>query len=638
MKNSTKQLCPGAAVACFLALTLAALAQEKTPPPSPPAAPETSTAATPAAAAPTAEPAPAPAPPAPAAAATPAPTEEKTDPALRRIDEPTPGPQPTAPKNQRRPGRNRGIEGLHINHDNDNAVVSVAHDSFLGQGEKADAVVSILGSSTSEGEVGDSVVSVLGNSRATGTVGNAVVAVLGNTYVNGKVGDAVVAVLGDVELGPEAEVGGDVVSVGGTVKRDPKTIIHGSVQNVAVGGVGFAHADGLRTWFRECLMLGRPLALARGIGFAWTIAILVFALYALLALLFRDGVEKCVTTLETRPGSSILTAVLSILLIPVVLVLLCVTIVGIAAVPFVALGLLIAGLFGKTVMLAWVGRRFTKFFGEGPLNHPAVAVVIGGVIVLALYCVPFVGIVVQKSFDLLGLGVVIYTLILANKREKPTPPRPPAAPTTPLAPMPSVPPTPPAMPLSSPGFGATNIVSGDPMTAGAAAAAPVPPPPLAPTPAPAAAFMSPSIPTMRATPPLISAATNVRAGFLIRLAALALDFILWAIIWAMIDSIGRGLHLRFPVMLLWLAIYGAVMWKLKGTTIGGVICGLKVVRLDDREIDWGTAIVRALGCFLSLAVVGLGFLWVAIDDDKQSWHDKIAGTTVVRVPKGVSLI
>ena len=48
--------------------------------------------------------------------------------------------------------------------------------------------------------------------------------------------------------------------------------------------------------------------------------------------------------------------------------------------------------------------------------------------------------------------------------------------------------------------------------------------------------------------------------------------------------------------------------------------------------------VRTLGCFLSLAVVGLGFLWVAIDDDRQSWHDKIAGTVVVRVPKGVSLI
>jgi uncharacterized RDD family membrane protein YckC len=91
-------------------------------------------------------------------------------------------------------------------------------------------------------------------------------------------------------------------------------------------------------------------------------------------------------------------------------------------------------------------------------------------------------------------------------------------------------------------------------------------------------------------------------------------------------------------LLLMLAIYASVMWKHKGTTIGGIICGLKVVRLDQRELDWTTAIVRAVSCFLSLVAAGLGFIWVAFDDEKQSWHDKIAGTTVVRVPKGVSLL
>ncbi len=80
------------------------------------------------------------------------------------------------------------------------------------------------------------------------------------------------------------------------------------------------------------------------------------------------------------------------------------------------------------------------------------------------------------------------------------------------------------------------------------------------------------------------------------------------------------------------------MWAMKGTTIGGIICGLKVVRLDDRKVDWIVAVVRGLGGFLSLAVAGLGFLWVAFDDQKQSWHDKIAGTTIVRVPRGMALL
>ncbi len=95
---------------------------------------------------------------------------------------------------------------------------------------------------------------------------------------------------------------------------------------------------------------------------------------------------------------------------------------------------------------------------------------------------------------------------------------------------------------------------------------------------------------------------------------------------------------QFDLSLLVLASYGAVMWKLKSATVGGIICGLKVARLDGREIDWPTAIVRALSCFLSLAVVGLGFIWIAIDHEKQGWHDKIAGTVVVRAPKGSSLL
>jgi uncharacterized RDD family membrane protein YckC len=35
---------------------------------------------------------------------------------------------------------------------------------------------------------------------------------------------------------------------------------------------------------------------------------------------------------------------------------------------------------------------------------------------------------------------------------------------------------------------------------------------------------------------------------------------------------------------------------------------------------------------------GLGFFWIAFDDQKQAWHDKIAGTVVPRVAKGTRLV
>jgi uncharacterized RDD family membrane protein YckC len=134
-------------------------------------------------------------------------------------------------------------------------------------------------------------------------------------------------------------------------------------------------------------------------------------------------------------------------------------------------------------------------------------------------------------------------------------------------------------------------------------------------------------------PPVIAMTPNVtlpRAGFWIRAAALLIDLILIGVIFGPLNA---G-HLILPV----LAAYGAVMWKFKGTTIGGIVCGLRVVRLDDRPLDWPTTVVRALGCFLSLAVAGLGFVWVVFDSERQSWHDKIAGTVVVRAPRGSSLV
>jgi uncharacterized RDD family membrane protein YckC len=41
-------------------------------------------------------------------------------------------------------------------------------------------------------------------------------------------------------------------------------------------------------------------------------------------------------------------------------------------------------------------------------------------------------------------------------------------------------------------------------------------------------------------------------------------------------------------------------------------------------------VVRYLGYFVSTIPLGLGLLWVAFDPRKQGWHDKMAGTVVVR--------
>src|ERR1700730_12118825 len=232
------------------------------------------------------------------------------------------------------PDRHRGRDRHELRRhrwrgEDDRSLVSIGHSSHLLDGEKADSVVSVFGSSTSEGEAVD-VVSVIGNTRVTGPVRDSAVAVLGNAYINSKVDGEVVAFLGNVELGPEAEVGGDVVSVLGRVDRDPAAIVHGSVQRVLDVDIGGIHGfSWLNTWVTHCLLYGRPLALVSGLSWAWTLALGLLAFYACLALIFRSGVEQCVQTLESQPGQTALASLLAILLTPVLLVLLCVTLIGI---------------------------------------------------------------------------------------------------------------------------------------------------------------------------------------------------------------------------------------------------------------------------------------------------------------------
>lgn len=477
----------------------------------------------------------------------------------------------------------------------DRTLINVFGDSTLLKGEKSDAVVSIFGSSTADGEVEDAVVSVFGDTRVGGTVGEAAVAVFGDIFVNGHVRGDVIVVFGDIEFGPEAEVDGAVVCVAGTVKRDPQATLNHGVQKIGIGASP-AFRVKVKTWIKDCLLLGRPLAVGPNLGWAWGIACWFLGFYLLLALVFRGGIETCVQTLATRPGASAITALLTVFIWPVVTILLILTGVGIFFVPFLGLALFFASLFGMAVVLASLGFKVTRLFGAGSSGHPALAILIAGLIVLGLYTVPFFGFVVFKVLGWLGMGVVILTVLQTMKREKPAR----AVKAQAAEPAPAA---------------AAVAGSGDEPAAATAETGVVPPIVAKPAAGPAA----------------VSAATLPRAGFWIRFAALLLDVVILAIIALLLTGGGR-------LALFGVAAYAAVLWKLKGTTIGGVICGLKVVRLDERPIDWGTAIVRTLGCFLSLAVVGLGFIWVAIDDERQSWHDKIAGTTVVRVPSGASLV
>lgn len=503
---------------------------------------------------------------------------------------------------------------------NSDVVFAFNRDAYHGVGEdKPDTVVAVGGSCQVEGDVDDAVVAVLGDARVTGEVGESVVAVFGNIYIDSRT-ESVVAVFGGVELGPKAVVE-HVVSVGGPVVRHPGSQVLGSLNEFGIVSE-LPDYTGFRAWVRKCFFWARPLGIGDDLGWAWAAAGIFLAVYVLFAVVFQRGVERCIETLDTRPGRSFFAAIVSLILTPVVAVILSLTVVGF----FLAVALIVfAIVFGKAAVLGWLGRRMMRGLGLSSLQEAtALAVLLGGLLVTAIYLIPAAGLMAWMLILIMAHGVGVYTLLLGLRRPRV------AGPLPPPSAVPQREPKPMTGQAAFPSGYAAGVTSGETMGfAVPYASASESSTARRETPLGEAQTLPP-MPAGVAPPSVAAGSSYVRAGFWIRVAALAIDIIVVGAI-SMLVSVGS-------LFLLILAAYGAVMWKMKGTTIGGIVCGLKVVRQDDRPLDWTVALVRALGCFLSLIVAGLGFIWVAFDEEKQSWHDKIAGTLVVRLPSGMSLV
>jgi uncharacterized RDD family membrane protein YckC len=77
--------------------------------------------------------------------------------------------------------------------------------------------------------------------------------------------------------------------------------------------------------------------------------------------------------------------------------------------------------------------------------------------------------------------------------------------------------------------------------------------------------------------------------------------------------------------------YFVGFWAWRGATPGMMLLGLRIARdVDGTPPGLGRSILRYIGYFISALVLFIGFIWIAFDSKKQGWHDKLAGTVVVR--------
>ena len=141
-------------------------------------------------------------------------------------------------------------------------------------------------------------------------------------------------------------------------------------------------------------------------------------------------------------------------------------------------------------------------------------------------------------------------------------------------------------------------------------------------------------------------ATVAYAGFWRRFLAFLIDVIILGVVGGILASVlglgsgssgGGSVGFNFGTggsllnIVLDLFYFTLMIALVNGKTLGAMALGIRVVPVDGSgNVSIGKALIRAVVGYISGFVLLLGFLWMLWDSNKQTWHDKAAGTYVVK--------
>lgn len=274
-------------------------------------------------------------------------------------------------------------------------VVAVVPAPVWAQGwdRVSDVTVRINGPvHVASGDTVSTVSVVNGNAVIEGVVREQLVVVNGVARITGSVGGDAVVVNGRLDLEPGSRIGGDVVLFRVDVNRAPGAEIGGRVQRV--------RGPGISPIIWRIFWLAITAALILG-G-------LVFALIA------GRQLGDAALLIATRPGPTILTALIVVIGLPALAVLCFISVIGIPLGLLVLFFLIpILALLGYIVTGAWLGAvtlgaiRRTGFRRE-LAGRLVVATVIGIVLLQILGLLPWFGGLVVIAASQLGAGALVY--------------------------------------------------------------------------------------------------------------------------------------------------------------------------------------------------------------------------------------
>jgi uncharacterized RDD family membrane protein YckC len=121
-------------------------------------------------------------------------------------------------------------------------------------------------------------------------------------------------------------------------------------------------------------------------------------------------------------------------------------------------------------------------------------------------------------------------------------------------------------------------------------------------------------------------------GFILdELIILALVSVIWVALDSFASSSSEVVAGQTALAATLLRVGYGLIFNPRGWSPGKRWMGLRIVRLNGEAPGTRYGMVRTAAAVISHDLVFLGYLWAALDPKMQTWHDKLAGTYVVRV-------
>ncbi|UTF60886.1 RDD family protein [Gilvimarinus sp. DA14] len=93
--------------------------------------------------------------------------------------------------------------------------------------------------------------------------------------------------------------------------------------------------------------------------------------------------------------------------------------------------------------------------------------------------------------------------------------------------------------------------------------------------------------------------------------------------------------LGFAGWLLVLMAFYCLFWRRFGQTLGMKAWRLKVTDINGENITLARGMLRCCCAILSALPAGLGYWWMLVDSQRLTLHDRLSGTRVWQLPKGL---